>query len=121
MKVLVIDDEAALADSISCFLQLKGHDVTVFRDGEEVLTHLTERDHENRYDAMLIDIFMPGLEGVELIQMIRRALVFTKIIVMSGQAERNGSKLAELVDEYDVSAVVKKPFKANELLQYLEA
>ena len=119
-KILIIDDEIALADSISSFLRLKGHDVTVISDSEEVIDHVTEKQYENRYDVMLIDIFMPGLEGIELIQMIRRALVFTKIIVMSGYTERNGQKLTDLVEKYEVAAVMKKPFKARELLQYLE-
>ena len=63
---------------------------------------------------------MPGLEGIELIQMIRRALVYTKIIVMSGFTERNGKPLSDLVEEYEVAAVMKKPFKARELLQFIE-
>jgi two-component system, OmpR family, response regulator len=120
LKILIVDDETALADSISSFLKLKGHDVKVISDSEEVISHITERDYENRYDVMLLDVFMPGLEGIELIQMIRRALVYTKIIVMSGHTERNGKKLADLVEEYEVAAVMKKPFKARELLQYLE-
>jgi DNA-binding response OmpR family regulator len=120
MKILIIDDETALADSISSYLQLKGHDVKVISDSEEVISHITERQYENRYDAMLVDIFMPGLEGIELIQMIRRALVYTKIIVMSGYTERNGQELSDLVADYEVAAVMKKPFKAKELLKYLE-
>ena len=120
MRILIIDDETALADSISSFLRLEGHDVKVISDSEEVIEHITERQYENRYDAMLVDIFMPGLEGIELIQMIRRALVFTKIIVMSGYTERNGRKLSDLVADYEVAAVMKKPFKAKELLKYLE-
>ena len=120
LKILIVDDETALADSISSYLRLKGHDGKGIRDSEQVIRHITEGQYENRYDVLLLDIFMPGLEGIELIQMIRRALVYTKIIVMSGFTERNGKPLSDLVEEYEVAAVMKKPFKARELLQFIE-
>jgi DNA-binding response OmpR family regulator len=120
MNVLIIDDDAAITDSISAYLRMKKHGVRVFNDSEKVIRHLTESNHANRYDTILVDVFMPGLEGVELIQMIRRALVYCDIIVMSGFEERNGIKIETLIKDYDVKGFLKKPFKVNELMDHIQ-
>ena len=61
-RVLVVEDEPALADAVSYALRSDGHEVDVVGDGESALS--TARDQE--FDVVLLDLMLPGISGVEV-------------------------------------------------------
>lgn len=67
-RILVVEDEAALAELLAYNLEAAGHEVRVARDGEEAALLLAEED----FDLALIDWMLPGLSGLELCRRLRR-------------------------------------------------
>ena len=111
MRVLVVDDEADLADAVALGLRRDGYAVDVARSGEEALEKLTV----NAYDLVCLDLTMPGIDGLEVCRWIRsgegpepapRVLMLT---ARDSLADRVAG-LDEGADDYLV-----KPFAFDEL------
>src|SRR5215472_17062271 len=66
-SVLIVDDEAAIRESLQTLLELEGYDVDIASDGEEGLTKLADRP----YDLVLLDFAMPDRNGIEVLREIR--------------------------------------------------
>ena len=66
--VLIVDDEAAIRFGVSEALSYAGYEVEAVGDGEEALQRIGAR----RFEAVLSDISMPGMDGVELLRRVRR-------------------------------------------------
>jgi len=82
--ILAIDDDSAICATVCLILERAGHHVVTAQDGRGGLK-LLEAD---RFDLLLIDIFMPEMDGLETIRMVRRSRPELPIIVMSGSVER---------------------------------
>src|SRR6266545_6608532 len=79
-RVLAIDDDGAVCATVSVILERAGHQVLTAQDGRGGLK-LLEAD---QFDLLLIDIFMPEMDGLETIRVLRRSKPALPIIVMSG-------------------------------------
>lgn len=66
MKILLVDDDAFLRDMYATKFSEKGHTIDVAETAEMALSKL----HDTEYDAVLMDMIMPGMSGVELLQRI---------------------------------------------------
>jgi CheY-like chemotaxis protein/two-component sensor histidine kinase len=109
-RVLVVDDEREVAELIAGQLAPAGVQAEIVTDGEVAL----ERLRNDRFDAVTLDVLMPGVNGLELLQRIRadpalRWLPLVFVSVFSGRAELSGEW------------VVSKPIDADELRQVLVA
>lgn len=82
-RVLIVDDSQSIRKRISQLLSLKGWEVVTAADGQEALSIL-ERE---RFDVIALDMVMPGLSGLELLQRIRREDVTTCIVMLSGEGD----------------------------------
>lgn len=80
-KVLVVDDEVDLADVASMLLSAHGLDVVTAYSAQEAL-HQLDQDHQ--IDAVMSDIMMPGMNGLELGDAIRAMYPHLKVILVSG-------------------------------------
>ena len=112
-RVLVCDDDPSLVQALTISLSARGYRVTVARSGEEGLA----RAADDRPDVVLLDLGLPGIDGVRVIRGIR-AWSATPIIVLSART-RSVSKVEALdagADDY-----VTKPFRMDELLARLRA
>ena len=69
MKILVVDDERAVRDSLRRALELQGYEVELAGDGAEALERLAANGQP---DAVVLDILMPGIDGLEVCRQIRR-------------------------------------------------
>jgi DNA-binding NtrC family response regulator len=107
--LLLIDDDAAVRQTLRRILLDAGHTVVEADNGTAGLAQLTH----GAIDIVLTDIIMPGTEGVETIQQIRRLRPAMKIIAMSGSysSEAYLSAAAKL----GAHAILKKPFRTAEL------
>lgn len=85
MKLLLVDDDAFLRDMYAIKFNEAGHEVAVAVSGEEALRLLASSEP----DAILLDMVMPGMSGVDLLEKIKEMGLKSKCIVLSNQGEQN--------------------------------
>lgn len=81
MRVLVVDDESALRESVRRGLVAEGWTVDVAADGDEGLWAAGESE----YDAIVLDLMMPGLNGYEVVREMRRKGIWTPVLVLTAK------------------------------------
>lgn len=93
-RLYLIDDDRFLLDMYAVKFKAAGHDVTAFQNGEEALTALRENPAP---DALLLDIVMPGLDGFQILEAIRKDKLIptTKVIVLSNQGQESDIERAK--------------------------
>jgi len=108
-RILVVEDEQAIASFVGAALKARGWAVDLVADGTTAVTFVAERD----YDLVLMDLVMPGLHGVELLQRILEARPGQRTMVLSGRTE----PLLK-VECLEAGAVdyLTKPFALEELI-----
>jgi two-component system KDP operon response regulator KdpE len=113
LRILVVDDEPAMVGAISALVGSAGHQVVTAYDGTAALV----RFEDESPDLVLLDLAMPGLDGVEVVRRIR-ASSRVPIIVLTGETD----ELAK-VEALDAGAddYVTKPFGRQELLARIRA
>jgi len=114
MEILVVDDEPAVRDSLDRALRLEGYKVELAADGGEALKALAE----DSPDAVVLDLMMPRVDGLEVCRRMRAAGDRTPILVLTA---RDG--VADRVKGLDAGAddYLVKPFALDELLARLRA
>ncbi len=115
MDILVVDDERAVRESLRRALDLEGYTVELASDGEEALQRLALRPSP---DAVILDILMPGVDGLEVCRRLRVDGNHVPILMLTARAEVD-SRVAGLdagADDY-----LPKPFALAELLARLRA
>jgi two-component system response regulator MprA len=115
MTILVVDDETAVRESLRRALELEGYDVELAADGEEAIARL---EHDGQPDAVILDILMPGMDGLEVCRRLRAARNPVPVLMLTARAEVD-SRVAGLdagADDY-----LSKPFALAELLARLRA
>jgi two-component system, OmpR family, response regulator MprA len=115
VKILVVDDERAVRDSLRRALELQGYEVTLASDGAEALAQL---EANGQTDAVLLDILMPGIDGLEVCRRIRRSGSSVPVLMLTAR-DAVGDRVAGLdagADDY-----VVKPFALEELLARVRA
>jgi two-component system response regulator MprA len=115
MQVLVVDDEAAVREALRRALTLEGYSVELAADGAEALHRLGDGAAA---DAVVLDVLMPGLDGLEVCRRIRRAGNHVPVLMLTARDEVS-DRVAGLdagADDYLI-----KPFALEELLARLRA
>ena len=112
MKILVLEDNERLANLIVEALEQKKYHVDLFSDGKKALESI-----DNGYDCFILDINVPGLDGISLLKEIRSMDAYTPAIVISANIELDTIQDAyhKGCDEY-----LKKPFYMYELEMKIE-
>lgn len=112
--VLVVEDERDMADGLRNALEHSGFEVLVEHDGERGL----EAALSGRADLIVLDIMLPGVDGVEVCRRVRERNVGTPIIMLTakGQIEDRVEGLESGADDY-----VTKPFSVRELIARVRA
>jgi two-component system response regulator MprA len=117
MKILVVDDERAVRESLRRALELEGYQVDLAGDGEEALERLGGAE-EVDVDAVILDVLMPGIDGLEVCRRLRADRTAVPVLMLTARAEVD-SRVAGLdagADDY-----LPKPFALAELLARLRA
>ena len=115
MKILVVDDERAVRESLRRALELEGYEIELADDGIEALEAL---EANGEPDAMILDVLMPGLDGLEVARQLRRGGSRLPILMLTARVEVD-DRVAGLdagADDY-----VTKPFALDELLARVRA
>ncbi|HEX4007684.1 MAG TPA: response regulator transcription factor [Acidobacteriaceae bacterium] len=113
-NLLVVEDEANLAQGLLFNLQAEGHEVSVAGDGEAALEALRRA----RFDAVLLDVMLPGKDGFEVAAELRSEGNYVPVLMLTarGRAEDIVNGFAAGADDY-----LPKPFDLNVLLARLNA
>lgn len=114
MKVLLVEDEKYLAEAIAQVLKKKNYDIDLSFDGEDGYHNALS----GIYDIILLDIMLPKMDGLELLQKIREEGISTPVILLTakGEVEDRVVGLDKGADDY-----LPKPFKMEELLARMRA
>jgi len=115
MRILVVDDERAVRESLRRALELEGYDVDLAEDGESALERLSGIAEA---DAVILDVLMPGIDGLEVCRRLRAGQNEVPVLMLTARAEID-SRVAGLdagADDY-----LPKPFALAELLARLRA
>jgi two-component system, OmpR family, response regulator MprA len=115
MRILVVDDERAVRESLERALELEGYEVELASDGEQALARLGSPAH---VDAVILDVLMPGVDGLEVCRRLRARGNPVPVLMLTARAEVD-SRVAGLdagADDY-----LPKPFALAELLARLRA
>ena len=114
MRILVVEDEHHLANSIKKGLELDHYAVDVAYDGSEGFDFASSED----YDLLILDIMLPGMNGLDVCRNLRKKNVHTPIILLTakGQTEDKVVGLDSGADDY-----LTKPFSFEELLARIRA
>jgi len=82
MKILVVEDEQHLADGLRFNLEAEGYEAVLAADGETASEHLTGADH---FDAVILDVMLPGISGFEVARDMRARGDFTPILMLTAR------------------------------------
>lgn len=114
MKILIIEDEKLLAESLKTLLELKGFEVEVVYDGEDG----AEYAETGIYDLLIMDVMMPKLNGYQVARQVRAHRVTTPILMLTAKGE-----VQDRIEGLNAGAdyYLTKPFDNMELLACINA
>jgi|MTBAKSStandDraft_1061840.scaffolds.fasta_scaffold103659_2 two-component system response regulator (stage 0 sporulation protein F) len=113
-KILVVDDEMGIRSLISELLESEGFEVRAAKDGQESLDEMERED----FDLVITDIQMPRLDGLAMLDAMKRAGRKEKIIIMTGSAFAMDLPNEEMPM---VVSRLQKPFRMSNLLDVVSA
>lgn len=114
MKLLVVEDEMQLADALSEILKRNMYSVDVAYDGNEGLDNALT----GLYDGIILDIMLPGMNGIDILRTLRAAKVNTPVLLLTARSE-----IEDKINGLDCGAddYLTKPFITGELLARVRA
>ncbi|MGN1110108.1 MAG: response regulator transcription factor [Oscillospiraceae bacterium] len=114
MKILIIEDEKLLADSLKALLESKGFDTATVFDGETGAQYA----ETGIYDLLILDVMMPGLNGYEVAKRVRRDRCSVPILMLTAK-----SGVEDRIEGLNAGAdyYLTKPFDSRELLACINA
>ena len=115
MRLLIVEDEKALADALCEILTLNKYSVDVVYDGAEALDYMNS---DVEYDGIILDIMMPRVDGITVLKTLRRHKNNTPVLMLTakGEVEDKVAGLDSGADDY-----LTKPFATQELLARIRA
>ena len=111
-RILLVDDEPSIVKMVGKRLEIEGFDVLVAVDGQEALTK-AQAEHP---DLIILDLMLPKLNGYEICTMLKQDTRYQRIpiVLFTAKAQEKDEKLGM---ECGANAYVRKPFRAQELLE----
>ena len=108
-RILIVDDQLSLLLSLQALLQINGYHVDLATTGCEAISKL----QDNKYQLLLLDLQMPGIDGLEVLEFVRQADLDLETIVVSGDTSFASIKDSMRLGAYDF---IRKPYNPEELL-----
>jgi CheY-like chemotaxis protein len=115
-RVLVIDDDKLIADSLSSVLNMSGFQSTAVYSGE----HAVESAGTIQFDHLVSDVVMPGMSGIDTAIEVRKRLPQCKVLLMSGNNETSALLTAAQERGFDFD-ILPKPAHPSAILEKLRA
>ena len=119
-RILIVDDEPAVQLTIRLLLERAGHSVVTAGDGRNGLAIF----EAEAFDLLFVDIFMPGMDGLETMRRVRQQQPLIPIIVMSGHLvpsdATSGPDFLNMATRLGAVRCLQKPFRPADLLAAVE-
>ena len=114
MKLLLAEDEPAMAEAVTDILEYHRYQVDAVYDGKEALDYI----HAGDYDGIIMDIMMPGMTGLQVLTQIRKEAYRTPVLLLTAK-----SQIEDRIEGLDAGAddYLPKPFAMGELLARIRA
>jgi DNA-binding response OmpR family regulator len=114
-RILIVDDDAVLRESLSAALEAEGYKTAMAADGREGL----DKAARGPFDLIVLDVVMPMVSGLDVVRKLREGGVKTPIIFLSGQKKKEIDKVLGL--EIGGDDYITKPFGVPELVARVHA
>lgn len=114
--ILVVDDDQAIRVSVKKILEPGGHVVVEASDGAEALAFC----RSELPDLLIIDVFMPKMDGLQLLRELRAASLRPRTIMFSGGGLMEKEKVLGMGEVMGVNAVLEKPFEIADLTRVVK-
>jgi CheY-like chemotaxis protein len=111
-RILIVDDDAAITATFENILSGEGYDVATATDGDQAID-LAAREP---FDVVLLDLVMPGIDGLDALRRLRQVAPRARIIILSAYIEPHREAEAFRLG---AEAVLSKPPDLNKLLRFL--
>lgn len=112
-RVLLVDDEEMFVEMLGERLEARGLEVTKSFDGEQALEQIRKKD----FDVVILDVLMPGKDGVDTLKEIKQLKPLTEVIMLTGHATVDTAIQGMKLGAYDY---LLKPTETKDLLEKIE-
>jgi DNA-binding NtrC family response regulator len=113
-RVLLVDDEAIFTKNMSKLLMFRGYAVTAVNSGDAAIREL----EQNHFDVMVLDLKMPGMDGITTLKESKKLGLFTETLILTGHGSIDSALEAMKLGAYDY---LTKPCEIDELVAKIEA
>jgi two-component system NtrC family response regulator len=114
IKLLIVDDEVKFLDSIARRLEMRGLDVAKASNGADALGIARNR----KFDLALLDLKMPGLDGKQVLEVLKQEHKFLEVIILTGHGSMDSAVECTKLGAF---AYLPKPYELEKLLEVLRA
>ncbi|MGH9387727.1 MAG: response regulator transcription factor [Vicinamibacterales bacterium] len=113
-RILIVEDEAHLADGLRFNLEAEGHSVATEGDGSQALSALLT--HRGSFDAVILDVMLPGMNGFNVVAELRKAGEYVPVLILTAR-----DRPADVLNGFSAGAddYLPKPFELQILLARL--
>jgi len=112
-RILLVDDEVVFTTNMSKLLTNRGYSVTPVNSGDSAIRELEEND----FDVVVLDLKMPGMDGITTLKEIKKLDLFTETLILTGHGSIDSAMEAIKLGAYDY---LPKPCEIGELVAKIE-
>jgi len=113
IKLLIVDDEVKFLDSIAQRLEMRGFDVTKAINGNEAI----DATKQKQYDIALLDLKMPGMDGKEVLEILKKDHKYIEVIILTGHGSLESAVECTKLGAF---GYLPKPYELDKLLETLK-
>ncbi len=111
-KILIADDEASITSGLSELLNLEGYETTAVDDGKKAFDLLQEQS----FNLVLVDLMIPGLNGLQVLEKVKKKKLMTEVIIITGQGSISTAVDAMKAGAYDYLTKPVKPHRLRTII-----
>ena len=112
-RILLVDDELDFTENMTTLLVNRGYRVTAVNSGDSAIKALIQ----DKYDVMVLDLKMPGMDGLATLKEVRKLQLFTETLILTGHGAIGTALEAMKLGAYDY---LTKPCEVDELVEKIE-